>query len=181
MQLSPTRQPLEPLSVFRFRYALFSFKCGIGFGLALAVWVALRPDVNRSFLSSLVMFLYFGLPIGLGMSVLSSFGFFIGGLFAHWLEQSASARRVWPRIRFSIGALISVPISLFCFYWLFRGLTTMETQALARGGASTNYGRERSDLFLAKHCRLGHLGFRYSNLHLPAREGHIARLTIALR
>ena len=159
MQLGPTRLPTEPLSVFRFRYALFSFKFGIGFAVALAILVAIHPEVNRSSLPLVVMFLYIGLPIGLGMATLSSLGFFIGGAFAHWLEQSAGARWAWPRVKYAIGALISVPLSLFCLYWFLRGLTTMETLALLRHGAHVITPESNPLFFWLSVIGWGVLGF----------------------
>jgi len=134
MKLGPTRRPMESLSAYRFRYALFSFKCGIGFALPFVALLAIHPNVNRTSMPLLVMFLYVGLPIGLGMSVLSCLGFIVGGFFARWLENSGTLRWAWLRIQLAVAGTFFAGISLFCLYWLFRGLSTMETQALARGG-----------------------------------------------
>lgn len=134
MQLSPCRRFDEKVSEFRFRYAWFSLKCALLFAMPLSLLLAIRPEVNQSPIPLLVMALYFGLPIAFGMAVLSAFGFVIGGFFARKLENSLTTRWLWPRVQFVVSVLFLSPLAVFSFYWLFRGITTLETQALARGG-----------------------------------------------
>jgi len=134
VQLSPIRQLDEKLSAFRFRYALFSLKCAVALAIPLMLLVIVRPNINDYSGPFLLMLFYFGLPVGLGMAVLSALGYAIGGFFARQLENSPTAHRRWSCVRFGFLALVSAPLTAFCFYWLFRGVTTLETQALARGG-----------------------------------------------
>ena len=134
MQLSPCRRSDEKVSEFRFRYAWFSFKCVLLFAVPLSLLLAIRPEVNQSPMPLLVMALYFGLPIAFGMAVLSVLGFVIGGFFARQIENSLTTRWLWPRVQFVFSALALSPLAVFSSYWLFRGITNLETQALARGG-----------------------------------------------
>ena len=134
MQLCPCRRPGEPVSKFRFRFAWFSFKCAFLFGVPLSLLLAIHPEVNQSPMPLLVMALYFGLSIAFGMAALSVPCFVIGGFFARQLELSPTASWLWPRVRFVFSALVLSPLVVFSSYWLFRGITNLETQALARGG-----------------------------------------------
>lgn len=159
MKIGPVREFGETTSSFRFRYAWFSFKAAFAFGIPFAVLVAFGPNVAGSPAPLAVMFGYIGLPIAFGMSALAFIGFFIGGAWARFLEGSAGARARWPLVQFTLAVLFLFgPVAAFCLYWFFLGVTTLETQALVRGGKLIITPQTNPIFFWVSLCGWGAFG-----------------------
>ena len=132
MNIGPTQKSEERDSSYRLRMAIFSAKCLAIFSALLGLMLAVHPDVNNSSFSFAIMFLWFGLPMGVAASALAGLGYLIGWQFAAYLESNQSASKVWPKIKVTAACIFLLPIFCFSAYWFFRGLFTMETLAAKR-------------------------------------------------
>ncbi len=132
MNIGPTQKLGERVSTYRLRMAIFSAKCLIFFSALLGLMLVTRPEVNNSSFPFAIMFLWFGIPMAIAASALTSLGYIIGWRFAIYLESNQSANNVWPKIKVTVACIFLMPIFCFAAYWFFRGLFTMETLVAKR-------------------------------------------------
>lgn len=122
MNLSITRRPHESLSAYRFRYAAFCFRVAAFFSVFFILLAYLESTTPSALNPMVAAYCFFGIYIGLGMSIIGGFGFLIGGGWAVMLNEN-------QRLKFSalLGAAICFPISIFCLYWAIKGLVSGTT------------------------------------------------------
>lgn len=130
--MGPQRKLDESPSVFRLRYARYCFVWLLVLGLPLAVLLLAAPRVNESSMPLVLMFLYVGLPMGVGLALLAAVAFTVGSLWAAYLERNASAERAWPKLRLTVGAIVLLPVAAFALYLFAKGLLSLEVPMFAR-------------------------------------------------
>lgn len=130
--MGPTRHPHEPLSHYRFRVAGYSFKWLMALGLALALVRLVAPPLHQAALPGLLMFLYIGLPLGIGMALLASLGSWLLGLWSSMSERSVEDARRMKRIKLTTLALLLSPGLAFGLYQCGSALLAGKVLALSK-------------------------------------------------
>ena len=131
--MGPTRQAGESESSFRFRYARYSGMWLVFLGAPLLLLLAIRPSTEQEGATLfLLFFLYIGLGVGTGMSLLAGIGYFIGGAWSTLLESSQGLSRSWFRLKLYLQVLVTISVMVFAAYWLYRGVIDGATLAVSR-------------------------------------------------
>ncbi len=110
----------------------YSLKWLLGLGMVLGLaWLA-APPLHHASLPGLLMFLYIGLPLGVGMALLACLGSFLLGLWSHVSERSAEDARRMKRINVTTAALLLSPLLAFGLYQCGSALLTGQVLALSK-------------------------------------------------
>lgn len=133
--IGPQQGTKEPLSAYRMRYARYCFWWAVGLLLPFLILLALAPNVSAfpAPFSLFLMFLYVGLPLGLGVAVLAGLGFMVGGIWSMALENDSRVAVYWPKAKETLRALALSPVIFFGAFVIVRGLTNKEVLIFARG------------------------------------------------
>ncbi len=157
--MGPRRQDEELLSTFRFRYARYCLVWLAGLGAALALLLFIQPNAVESRIPLLIMFLYFGLPIGVGTALLALVGFTFGGISALAVERSSTGAFWWPRVKETLRFLVLAPLGLFDLYVFFSSVRTLEVPMFSRRVEHTFYFSSEPVAFLVVLAVWGGFGF----------------------
>lgn len=133
--MGPKRVTREPLSAYRIRYARYCIGWILWLLLPFLILLAIAPNVAAfpAPFSLLLMFLYIGLPLGLGVAALAAFGFFVGAIWSITLERSSRFAMNWPKAKETLKALVLAPVIYFGMFVIVRGLIEKEVLIFARG------------------------------------------------
>lgn len=134
MNISPVKKIGELESEYRFRVVVFCSKYTVIFGLLFGVMLFIRPNVDDTRFSFVIMFLWFGIPMAFAVSVIAFLGYVVGWRFSLFLETNKSANQNWPKIKIIGAAIFLSPLCCFSLYWFLRGVFTMEVLAVKRHG-----------------------------------------------
>ncbi len=130
--MGPTRHAHELLSHFRFRMAGYAFRWLTGFSIALALVRLVAPPLDQASLPGLLMFLYIGLPLGIGTTLLAVVGSVLLGLWSSLSERSTEHARRMNRIKVTTVAVLLSPLLAFCLYQCGSALVTGQVMALSK-------------------------------------------------
>ena len=157
--MGPRRHDGELLSTFRFRYARYCLAWLAGLGTALALLLFIQPNALESSIPLLIMFLYFGLPIGAGTALLALVGFTFGGIGALAVERNSTAAFWWPRVKETLRFLVLAPLGLFALYIFSSALRKLEVPMFSRRITHTFYFDSEPVAFLVVLAVWGGVGF----------------------
>lgn len=134
--MGPMRRRDEATSVFRLRYAKYCAAWLIALALPMVLLISVSPNTaafSPGYLSYTVMFLYIGLPIGIGMALLASVGYLIGGGWSYFLERDAKLAKIWPKAKKWLKASVFLSLVVFASYMVVRGFLDAEVFIPSRG------------------------------------------------
>lgn len=124
---------MESESSFRFRCVRYSGMWLVFLAMPLVLLLAVRPSPDSEGAPVfLLFFLYIGLGIGAGMSLLAGIAYLIGGAWSALLESSQGLSRTWRRIKLCLKVLVAISVMAFAAYWIYRGVMDGATMAVSR-------------------------------------------------
>lgn len=124
--MGPSRHPFESESTYRLRYAGYCFRWFACLAVGLWILLVLRPSVQGTRFSLLVMFLYVGLPLGAGISGLAAIGYAVGGFWSRRLERNSSLAQAWVTIKMWLRTLFVLASAACGVFAIVRGLVVGE-------------------------------------------------------